>query len=31
MLVAEMSEEDGGDQLFHLLYDGTVMTPRRSW
>ena len=25
MLVAEMSEEDGGDQLFHLLYDGTVM------
>jgi proteasome alpha subunit len=20
-----MSEEDGGDQLFHLLYDGTVM------
>ena len=25
MLVAEMSLEDGGDQLFHLLYDGTVI------
>jgi proteasome alpha subunit len=25
ILVAEMSEQDGVDQLFHLLYDGTVM------
>jgi len=25
LLVAEMSPEAGGDRLFHLLYDGTVM------
>ena len=25
LLVAEMSPEGGGDRLFHLLYDGTVM------
>jgi|TARA_B100002003_G_scaffold1530_3_gene1396 proteasome alpha subunit len=25
LLVAEMSPEVGGDRLFHLLYDGTVM------
>ncbi len=25
MLVGEMGEEPDGDQLFHLLYDGTVM------
>ena len=25
LLVAEMSAEAGGDRLFHLLYDGTVM------
>ena len=25
LLVAEMSSEGGGDRLFHLLYDGTVM------
>jgi len=28
MLVGEMGEEPDGDQLFHLLYDGTVMDMR---
>ena len=28
MLVGEMGEESDGDQLFHLLYDGTVMDMR---
>jgi len=28
MIVAEIGEESGSDQLFHLLYDGTVMDTR---
>jgi len=28
LLVAEMGEEPSGDQIFHLLYDGTVMDTR---
>jgi proteasome alpha subunit len=29
ILVAEVSHEQGGDQLFHILYDGTVFDERR--
>ena len=29
ILVAEVSHEAGGDQLFHILYDGTVFDERR--
>ena len=28
LLVGEMGEDPEGDQLFHLLYDGTVMDTR---
>ena len=29
ILVAEVGTDDGGDQLFHILYDGTVMDEDR--
>ncbi len=29
ILVAEISEEPGGDQMFHIRYDGTMMDERR--
>ncbi len=29
ILVAEVSHDQGGDQLFHILYDGTVFDERR--
>ncbi len=31
MLIAEMGTEPDGDRLFHLLYDGTVMTQPVTW